>query len=417
MAAEAGNNRMRLKIPGGALLSNRHVSAISMAQLIRILGRSQSWIFIPVYLSVIRHVPYIQIGLLFFGTALLSLPFSIYGGNLIDRLGRRMAAVWLPPIIMALLLFMAFSIYFHSSLYFIYSAFLLVEPFTSIQGILDNVVITDTTDEKQRTDAFSMVRIAGNLGFSVGPALGGFLSQISYFYVFLFPAVLTAGEWLLYIRYVSETKTDFSVRTGNFEFPWRDTKFVILSLLVASMWFVAGQWGTTLTLFWTNIDRVPNYMIGILYSVNGLAVVFLQMPVNWVLARMRDFNRIALGGAIYSVGFFVLAFFSGFPFLIADVVFLTIGENVMSPVTYSLIGKISPAEKRGQYFGAFQLLLGLIAPMAPVLGTGLLSRFSSDPLLVWLPILVIGISMSFLVSRVGMIMRSERKPASYETKL
>jgi MFS family permease len=158
-------------------------------------------------------------------------------------------------------------------------------------------------------------------------------------------------------------------------------------------------------------------MIGILYSVNGLAVVFLQMPVNWVLARMRDFNRIALGGAIYSMGFFVLAFFSGFPFLIADVIFLTIGENVMSPVTYSLIGKISPAEKRGQYFGAFQLLLGLIAPMAPVLGTGLLSRFSYDPLLVWLPILVIGISMSFLVSRVGMIMRSERKPESYETKL
>lgn len=408
---------MHIKFPGGDLLKNRHVAAISMAQLIRILGRSQSWIFIPVYLAEIRHVHYFIVGILFFGTAMISLPFSIYGGNLIDRLGRRIAAVWLPPIIMALLMILSTAVYLRSSLYIIYSVFLLVEPFTSIQGILDNVVITDTTVEAQRTSAFSMVRIAGNIGFSVGPAVGGFLSEISYFYVFLFPAILTIGEWILYIRFIRETRSEFLISGGKFQFPLSDSKFIILSLLIASTWFVAGQWGTTLTLFWTGVDKISNDLVGVLYSVNGLVVVFMQVPVNWALARMRDFNRIALGGIIYSVSFFMLAFYSSFIFLIIDVVFITIGENVLSPVTYSIIGKIAPPEKRGQYFGAFQMMNGLVAPLAPVLGTGLLSRFSGDPVLMWFPILAMGLALSVMVSRIGRIMMSERRSRGQSIKI
>ena len=392
---------------------NRHVAAISVVQMIRILGRSQSWIFIPVYLFTIRHVPYFYIGILFFGTAMISLPFSIYGGNLIDRLGRRIAAIWLSPIVFSLLMVLALSVLYDYPLPIIYIAFLLVEPFTSVQGILDNVVVTDTTLDTDRTNAFSMVRIAGNVGFSIGPAVGGFLSAASYFYVFLFPAVLTILEWVVYIRYVTETRRSSGTGSGKLEFPFNDARFIVLCLLIASIWFVAGQWGTTLTLFWTTVDRVPNAMVGVLYSVNGIVVVFLQMPINSLLAKMRDFNRIALGGIIYAVSFFALVFSSNFIFLIADVVCLTIGENVVSPVTYSLIGKVAPREKRGQYFGAFQLILGFVTPLAPVLGTGLLSVFAGDPVMMWGPLLIMGLVVSYLVTRVGRrLMRIEPIPSA-----
>ena len=381
----------------GGVFSNRYVKAISAAQLIRVLGRSQAWIFIPLYLSVVRHVPYPVVGFLFFITAIISLPFSIYGGNLIDRFGRRKLALITPPLIMLIFIVISTLIFLGSYIYVIYVAFVMVEPLMSIQGILDNVIITDTVKESDRTDAFGVVRIMANIGFSAGPAIGGFLSYLNYGYVFLFPALSTAVEWIIYALYVQETPHVTSLSSSGFSFPRKDTKFIIISLLIGSIFFVAGQWGTTLTLFWSRVDFITNRAIGILYTVNGFAVVFLQMPTNVLFQRVRDSTRIAIGGLIYSFSFLALAFFSGIVFLVIDVVAITMGENVISPVIYSIIGKMSPPDKRGQYFGAAQLVIGLVQPIAPLVGTVMLSYFYSDPVLMWGPLALLGMVLSYVV--------------------
>ncbi|MEM0155342.1 MAG: MFS transporter [Thermoplasmataceae archaeon] len=392
---------------GGGVFSNRYVRAISSAQLIRVLGRSQAWIFIPLYLSIVRHVSYPVIGFLFFITAIISLPFSIYGGNLIDRFGRRKWALITPPLIMLIFIVISVLIFIGSYVYIIYVAFVMVEPLMSIQGILDNVVITDTVKESDRTNAFGIVRIMANIGFSAGPAIGGFLSYLNYGYVFLFPAVSTAVEWVIYILYIQETPHITSLSSSGFSFPRKDTKFIVISLLIGSIFFVAGQWGTTLTLFWSHVDFITNRAIGILYTVNGFAVVFLQMPTNILFQKVRDGTRIAIGGLIYSFSFLALAFFSGTVFLVIDVIAITMGENVISPVIYSVIGKMSPPDKRGQYFGAAQLVIGLVQPIAPLVGTVMLSYFYSEPLLMWGPLALLGIALSYLVYiYAGRILRS-----------
>lgn len=403
-----------MKLPGMnlSILSNHYVGAVTFAQLIRILGRSQAWVFIPLYLAMVRNVPYVTVGLLFFLTAMATLPFSIYGGNLIDRIGRRIAAVWLPPIIIALLVAMTVAVYLSLPVMVLYVAFVLVEPFTSIQGILDNVVLTDTTSETERTDAFSVVRIGGNIGFAIGPAVGGFLSNMNYALVFLFPALATIGEWYLYVRYVKETTYARPVGSEKMRIPTSDRPFIILCILIASVWFVAGQWGTTLTLFWSNVDKISNSLIGVLYAINGAVVVFLQIPTNWALARMKDYRRIALGGLVYSFSFFALAFGSGFIFLAIDVVFITMAENILSPIAYSIVGKMAPPDRRGQYYGAFQLIMGLIMPIAPVLGTALLSKYSEQPILMWGPLMLLGVLLSIIVLIFGgrTLVQDRREP-------
>lgn len=397
---------MWLSISGGSMkfqsmslkiLSNQYVSAVSLAELIRILGRSQAWIFIPLYLVNIRHMPYVMVGLLFFITAMATLPFSIYGGNLIDRLGRRKAAIWLPPIIMVLLLAMTVTVFLNLPDMVLFVSFILVEPFTSVQGILDNVIITDTTSESERTTAFSVLRIGGNIGFAIGPALGGVLSNMAYGLVFLFPAVATLGELFLYVRYVKETDYVKPAKAEKMQIPVSDRAFIFMSILIASVWFVAGQWGATLTLFWSQVDRISNSLIGILYAINGLVVVFLQIPTNWALAKFKDHQRIALGGFVYSFSFLALAFFSGFLFLVIDVIFITLAENILSPIAFSIVGKMAPPDKRGQYYGAFQLILGLIMPIAPVLGTALLSKFAMNPIMMWGPLMLLGVALSMVV--------------------
>ena len=52
-------------------------------------ARSQMWIFLPLYLLEIRHVPYIIIGLVVFLMAISSLPLTLVAGGLIDKRGAR----------------------------------------------------------------------------------------------------------------------------------------------------------------------------------------------------------------------------------------------------------------------------------------------------------------------------------------
>lgn len=367
----------------------------------RILGRSQVWIFIPVYLSEIRDINWIYIGSLFFITALLSLPFSIYGGNLIDRIGRRKVIIVLPAIMAVLFVLTGFAILLNASVLIIYALFVVVEPIASLQNIVDNVVVSDATSDPQRNNAFGLVRIAGNIGFSLGPATGGFLVAMGYQYIFYLPAALSIVEMLLFIMYIKDVSDDLEPERSAFAFPSRDRTFITLTILLSLIWFVAGQWGTTLTLFWSSIYLLPKWQIGILYSVNGLVVVTLQAPVNSLLKKMKDHNRLALGGLLFSASFLAIAFTRSFYLIIGDVIFITLAENIVAPVTMTMIAKLAPREKRGQYFGAFQVVAGFIAPTAPVFGTVMLSAFSYSPLYFWSTIAIPGMLISIMVMQYG----------------
>ena len=62
-----------------------------------------------------------------------------------------------------------------------------------------------------------------------------------------------------------------------------------------------------------------------------------------------------------------------------------------------MIGKLAPSDKRGQYFGAFQVIVGFTVPFAPLMGTFLLGRFSDSVLTFWGIISGIGIIISLMV--------------------
>jgi MFS family permease len=397
-------------------LANLYVRVVSLTQLIRTLGRSVVWIFVPIYLSEVRGVPFFDVGLIFFATAMLSLPFSLYGGNLIDKIGRRFAAIITPPMMAIILLIEGIVVAENLSIIILIATFLLFEPIASVQGIVDNVIVTEETSESERNDSFSIIRIAANIGFSFGPAIGGFLAFFNFSLVFFVPMFITLLEWAIFVKYV-RNRDHFSISQERrlIDFPTGDRLFIIISLVIASSFFVAGQWGTTLTLFWSSVDHITNREIGLLYTVNGIVVVIFQVPINWLFVKVRDHIRIAAGVMIYAVSFFLLIFSSNFLFLVSDVILITMAENIISPVIYTVIGKMAPEGKKGQYFGAFQLIVSFIQPIAPVMGTFLLGRFQGDDIFMWTPILIIGIIVTLLTLKFGGI--PSNKPVAEETKI
>ena len=367
---------------------------VSANQFLRVFSRSQLWIFLPLYLYLQRNVPYMTIGILFFLMSVLSLPFTLYGGRFIDRNGPKKAIIISNASLSAILVMLFFTVLYNSNLYYLYFILICTEPFMNILGSADNVIVSQHTSSSQRTAAFSMVRIFQNAGFSLGPAIGGFVALLSYSYVFLIPAVSSIIELIIYILYLEETKITGVGQNGNiqakFYAAFRNRNFFMISILIALFFVIMGQWGTTLTLFWRGYDSMTTIQVGMLYSVNGIVVTLGQIPTNRLIAGLSDIARINLGYLLYLFSFSILPFFTGFSFLVVDTVIITLGENIITPSINSVISRASPPEARGQYFTSFQALTGLVAPSAPVLGTFLLTVFSSNMGMMWYPLTIIG---------------------------
>lgn len=383
---------------------NRTVLAISLVELLRVMGRSGTWIFIPIYLVVERHIPFINIGFLFLISSIVSIPISLFGGNLVDKIGRRRIAILLPPFIASIFFLMFLVIFYQLRILLLYLAFVALTPLGGLQEVTDNVMITDTTLESERIDAFSIVRISANIGFSIGPAISGIALSYNFAILPLIPLIGEIIGFILYFMIIRETKPSSSKGGALISFPHNDRQFIIVSILLTFSWFSLGPWGYILSQYLSTVDRLNYSLIGLIFAANGIAVITLQLPVNRLLYRVSDVTRISLGLIIYSATFFVFSITRNPVLLILDVIILTIGENVISPASNSIIGKIAPEDKRGQYYGGFSLINNMIGPFSPLLYETLLSIFFKEPLILWGIISSICLSLAIVIT----ILRARR---------
>ncbi len=387
---------MKLPISKG-VIQNKIVATISVAELLRLMGRSGVWVFIPIYLLRVRTIPLLDIGMLFVLSGITSIPVSIFGGNLIDRVGRRKIALLLPPMLAAIFFVMFLGIYFKLSNIFVYIPFILFSAVATLQSVADMVIVTDCTSDVERIDAFSMTRIGANVGFSLGPAISGFVVSANYAILPLIPLISESLSFYLFYKYINYNEAPPQAEKSLISFPRGDFRFLIISILLSMAFFVTGPWAYILNQFLSGIDLIPNFIIGLLFAANGLVVVVLQLPVNRLFYRMDDMMRVAAGLLIYAATFAVFGLTKNVALLFIDVVFLTIGENVISPPMTSVIGRIAPDKRRGEYYGGFSLLSNFVSPFSPIVYEAMLAYFYHSPLLLWASIGMICVALAVTI--------------------
>jgi MFS family permease len=383
---------MRLPI-SEKVIENKLIQTVSLAELLRLMGRSGVWVFIPLYLLAEKDASYIEIGVLFLLSALASIPVSIFGGNLVDKVGRRKIALTVSPILAAIFLVMFLGIRFSLSDFFVTGPFVLFAPIAVLQSIVDSVIVTDSTDEIERIDAFSMTRIGANIGFSLGPAIAGFAVSYNYSILPMIPMISEIAGFFLYFRYINYNEGPRQAGKNLMSFPKNDKRFIIVSLLISLAWFSVGPWAYILPQFLSRVDLIHYSVIGILFATNGLAVVILQLPVNRVFYRIDEMTRIAIGLGIYAVTFAVFGLTRNQVLLLIDIIILTIGENVISPASNSIIGKIAPPDRRGEYYGGYSLMNNFLSPFSPLLYEAMLAYLFGEPVFLWA---IIGITCLIL---------------------
>ncbi|MGE5176357.1 MAG: MDR family MFS transporter [Hyphomicrobiales bacterium] len=363
--------------------------------------------FLALYLHGVRHIPMSAVGTIFFVAALAGALGQVVGGDWSDRHGRK--PVLLTSQFLRAVAFTALGVAVLAHAPFL--VFMLVTSVSSIAGRMyeppSAAMIADITSAERRIEAYGILRVGGNLGWALGPALGGFLAAQSYASLFFAGAgVLVLAGLLLWWK-IEETAPrrarsapaeeparvgvpQIGPTLGGRRLPFaglgeivRDRLFLRYCIITLLLFLVMAQLMSTLSVFaveWVGLTKVQ---LGFLYMLNGLMVVFLQFPVTRILGSRRMTTALALGSILYTLGYGMMGWASGFTSLLVAMFVVTSGELVALPASMNLVANFSSEELRGRYMGAYGLFNAFGWSIGPLVGGTLLDLAKGEPILLW----------------------------------
>ena len=324
--------------------------------------------FILPFLTLVLHREFqlteAQTGLLVGAYGAGSIVSMLSGGVLTDRLGRRRT----------LLLSLVGSGVLAVGMGFVASVRLFVPLLIAFSFLADlyrpasSAIIADLVPSRDRAVGFAALRLAVNLGFGFGVALGGFLADLNWHLLFWGDGATTLVFALIAWTLVPETQGKEPVAAGPVAAasPWRDPVFV--KLISATFIFCLAFFMDfiVLPLTITQSAGYPARVYGLLVGLNGFLIALFELSlVDW-LGRFRRLRVAALGVVLTAVGMGMTGLVMHWGWFLLCVLLWTAGEILTIPQQSAFLADWAPPQLRGRYLGIAQASWGLGSTIAPI---------------------------------------------------
>ena len=258
----------------------------------------------------------------------------------------------------------------------------------------------------QRKAAFALCRLAINLGMSIGPVIGGFLALYSFKFLFyvdgtttlLAGLLLSVLPWRIKLQRDSRTRESGLATILPTESRVSELQNVEPALRYSSVltnhrfiYFLVAMFPLQL-IFFQQMAAMPLFLVrdlhmteagyGMLFAVNTLIIILLEVPLNMAMANWPHRLSLALGAFLVGTGFGALVFVDSALGVAATVVIWTFGEMIILPASAAYVSDIAPPAQSGAYMGLYTMGFSLAFALAPWLGTQTMERFG--PSVLWL---------------------------------
>jgi MFS family permease len=304
---------------------------------------------------------------------------SVIGGHLADAIGRRKTIALSMFSVAAAMVLLSQS----RSLPAIVASTWLAALTGELYRPASSALLADLVPPELRVTAYSAYRMAFNAGFAFGPATAGLLAARGYFWLFAGDAatsVLFGVIALVALPRGLPTRRQESGWRNDLKALGRDRKFirVLCGAFVIALVFL--QISSTFSLHITHLG-FPAATYGWILSLNGVLVVFCELPLTSLTRRFQSRLAMAVGYLLIGAGFSLNAFAHSIPVLVASVVIFTFGEMVSMPVSTAYVAELAPLHLRGRYMGVYSLTWSAALVLAPQMGMRL---FGYAPAALWL---------------------------------
>lgn len=244
----------------------------------------------------------------------------------------------------------------------------------------NSVSIADFSATKDRPRSNSLMRFAANIGFAIGPAMGGIVAGLAgYRYVFIIDAISSFAALVILVQYIGKSKPEdvmdekdtFSnsendTLTTDTISAYKDTRYIIFICLVALYGFLFFQIFSSFPVYWATSWHWSEERIGLLLALNGLIVVLIEMPFMRKVEHIKSYYKMMSAGAVMLVlGYITILGDS--PSLLAAIsliVLFSFSEILAMPFMTNYALSRPKAARRGQYMALYTMAYGLSLSLA-----------------------------------------------------
>jgi predicted MFS family arabinose efflux permease len=331
--------------------------------------------FLTRYMNEDLHFTYSQVGNVLIFLGLGSMLGSWLGGKLSDKIGFYKIMVF--SLFTSGLVF--FVMQFVRSYYGVCISMFVIMMIADMFRPAMFVSLSTYAKPENRTRAFTLVRLAVNLGFAAGPAMAGLIIMgMSYQAIFWIDGASCIIAILLFTLLVKEKKkpeTERQTETIKPQSAFKDIPFVIFlfsSFMTALLFF---QLFTTLPLYhqeWYGLKEIHS---GLLLSFNGLMIFAFEMPIVGFFER-KNVQKIylVLWGTIFmAISFFLLLYNVWAGILVISMFFMTFGEMFCFPFSNSFAMGRAPRGQEGKYMGLYTMTFSLAHILSGKTGLAIIS--------------------------------------------
>ena len=294
-----------------------------------------------------------------------------------------------------------------TSLFLSAPLFLLIPIFTSVEGMAliillqsiisetfrpaNSVAITKYARSENLTRAFSLNRMAINLGFSIGPALGGILSSFSYELLFITNAVGAIIAGIFYVRFFRKRHKIYQKKNKEKKItneaiqkelsPYKDFPFLVYCLLCAIFSVCFFQFFNTIPIFYKEVAHMDQKSIGYILGYSGFIIVVLEMlVVNFADKYLTIAKTLLYGILMCSVAYAMLAINHHISLILLSISILSVGEILVLPFMSTITALRSGKTNQGAYMGLNGMTFSISFIITPLLGTSVASDLGFNTL-------------------------------------
>lgn len=330
--------------------------------LITFINRSGTMVipFLTIYLNEDLSFSFPQIGWIMSCFGLGSVIGTWLGGKLTDEIGYY--KVMVRSLLSTGILFIALQF---------------LTTFTQVcLGIFLVMVVADTfrpamfvamsvySKPENKTRSVTLIRLAINLGFSAGPAIGGLIiANLGYSGLFWVDGITCILATILLIKVLNPrvAKAIDDEKNEQPESAYKDKPYWIFFIAMFLFAVIFMQYFSTMPLFYRNIHALSEVEIGVLLGLNGFMIFLLEMPlIHWLdSAKYNKIVLTAIGLFLTVLSFFVLNLTAYSSILIVSILFMTIGEMIGFPYSNAFAMDRSKKGKKGQYLAMYLMAFSL----------------------------------------------------------
>ena len=330
---------------------------------------------------------------------MVSLPISLIGGKLADKLNKKNIIVVCDLVSIASFIYCSIVPISLSSII----VFSVASLFQSVEWPSYDALVADFSTSKDREKAYSLSYLGANLGLVLSPTLAGFLFNNHLNLAFLINGIAIAlSTVLIFFRIkdvhrekddgvASEYEADLDSKTSAVSFILRN-RVVLLFILASALAngvYAMYNYLMPLDMGMTYAER-GSVLFGSMTSVNCIVVVTCTALITRLFSKVRESGKMLIGEGLILAGYLIFLLFIRQPWLcfVAITVF-TFGEIFNTISSSPFLTRRIPASHRGRILAVMNVVCGLSGSGIQLLVGMLYDRSGSTT--AWSSVIAIGL--------------------------